>query len=67
MPNTTQVSDYYNGTMFQADLETAVEWSMNCFGEYEMVLYHDEETQIVNHPFAIIHSRTGIFTIISEN
>ena len=60
-------SEYYKNNIYDADLETQVNWSMNCFGEMEMILWHDDDMIMVNHPFEVVFSRTGKFTIISVN
>ena len=67
MAHQTRISEYYKGAIYEANLTTAIEWSMKNFGGFEMVIYHNEETQVVSHPFTVIYSRTGMFTIISEN
>jgi predicted SpoU family rRNA methylase len=63
----TEISEYYKGTIYDANLTTAIEWSMKNFGGFEMLLFHNEETTVVDFPFEVIHSRGGKFTIVSQN
>ena len=63
----TKVSEYYKGNVYEANLTTAIEWSMKNFGGFEMILYHNEEMVVVDFPFEVINSRSGKFTIVSQN